>query len=396
MMRTLKKLLFYGGAALAFTYGCLTAAPAWADEPKPDSPLVVTIDYSLDTVGIVKGGAVRRAQTLDHLSLGLDIDLDRALGLGGFSAHIEGSNTSGGAPGERAGALQGVDNIEVSARRLRLYQAWLEAGLAQDRVNLRVGFSDLSGEFATSDASGFLLNPSFGFAPEFAASGAAAFPSTALGARLRVAPTEATYVQVAVVNARAGVPGDDGGADFSFNDGEILVAEAGWTGNGRVTLGYWRLSKKQDDLLTIDSSGAPVSRIAEGAYAAAEQTLLKTEDGARTAVGFARAGLSDGRTTPFRASFQAGVLLQPAVSSRPESTLTAGVTHAWLSTAYRGAEAAAGNPLARSETVFELTYSDQLTRNIRIQPDLQYVRNPSAAPGARDAIVAGLRINIGF
>jgi carbohydrate-selective porin OprB len=82
--------------------------------------------------------------------------------------------------------------------------------------------------------------------------------------------------------------------------------------------------------------------------------------------------------------------------NRPESTLTAGVTHAWLSTAYRGAEAAAGNPMALSETVFELTYSDQLTRNIRIQPDLQYVHNPSAAPGARCAIIAGLRINIGF
>lgn len=385
------------GAACLAALGMLAAStPASAQDAKPTGPVVLSLDYNLDTVGVVSGGVRRRVQTLDNLSLGLDVDLDSAFGWKGLTAHIEGSNTSGGAPGERAGALQGVDNIEVSARRFRLYQAWLEAGLAQDRVNLRIGFSDLSGEFATMDAAGVLLNPSFGLAPEFAASGAAAYPSTAMGVRLRVAPTGTTYLQAAVANARTGVPGDAGGADFSFDEGAILVTEAGWTGRGRVAIGYWQLSRRQDDLTRTDATGAPVRRTARGAYATAEQALFKTADDARTATGFARAGLSDGRTTPFRASWQAGGLLQPALTSRPDSSLTLGVTHAWLSTAYRDASAAAGVRPASSETVFEISYSDQITDRVRIQPDLQYVRRPSAAPGSRDAVVAALRINIGL
>jgi porin len=381
------------GAALGLLY--MTPAAHAADAPD-EKGVTASLNYRFDAMGAFSGGAVQAVRSLDNLGLSLDLDLDRTWGWAGASAHAELSNTSGRAPSELAAAAQGVDNIEVSANRLRLYQAWIETDFAHDKANLRAGFSDLSGEFATVEASGLLLNPSFGMAPEFAASGAAAYPSTALGLRLRMAPTTATYVQVAAANARTGVPGDRGGADFSFDQGAMLLAEAGWTGAGKVAIGYWRLSERQDDLAELDPFGAPVSRAAQGAYVLAEQILARSADGARSVTGFVRAGVADGRTTAFSGSLQAGLLVSPAFASRPESSLSFGVTQARLAPAWRAASATAGAPLGRDETVFELTYSDQLTRRVRVQPDLQYIRRPSGDPTIKDAFVAGLRLEVGF
>jgi porin len=382
-----------GGAALGLI--CAATAAQAADAPG-EHGFTANLDLKLDVMGPVAGGAAQAGRQLSDLTLAVDLDLERALGWSGVSAHVDISNTSGGAPSELAGALQGVEGIEVSAHRLRLYQAWIETSFAQERGNLRAGFSDLSGEFATVDSSGLLINPSFGMAAEFAASGAAAYPSTALGLRLRLAPTKTTYVQAAVANAQAGVPGDRGGADFGFNAGTVLITEAGWTGAGKLAVGYWRLSERQDDLSELDAAGDPRRRIAQGGYMLAERVLGRSADGIRTATGFIRAGVADGRTTAFRGSVQAGLLVSPAFASRPESSIAFGVTQARLAPAWREVAAAAGGAVGRSETVFELTYSDQLTPRIRLQPDLQYVRRPSGGARVKDALVAALRLNIGF
>lgn len=368
-----------------------TAANAQAASPAA----IFSVDYSLDAVGVVDGGLARRGDYADMLFAAVDVDLEQAFGWRGGSAHLEALSTSGGAPGEDVGALQGVTNAEVSARRTRIYQAYVEQALAADRVNLRLGFSDLSGEFAAVDSAGVLLNPSFGMAPEFAATGAAAYPSTALGARLRVNPSLNTYAQVAAANARAGVPGDDGGADLSFDDGAFLIAEAGWTGRGKLAAGYWRLTRRQDDLVAFDAAGDPARRVAQGGYLLVDQPL--TPGGAAHGLSaFLRAGVSEGRTTPFRASWQAGVLAQPLFPSRPDSSLSVAVAQARTSAALREAAVGAGAPLGREETVFELAYSDQVTPWLRVQPDVQYVRRPGADRAVDDALVLALRFNVGF
>lgn len=388
-----------GTAAAAAAGLSLLGGPARADATEtPEAPaaaVTFTLDYKLDVMGPVSGG-VRAGQALDNLALGLDADLDRAFGWSGMSAHLELSNTSGGAAGDLAPSLQGVDNIEVGARRLRLYQAWVEAALGDDRVNLRAGFSDASGEFAVADSSGLLLNPSFGAGPDFAASGAPAYPSTALGLRLRVNPSKTTYVQAMAANARAGVPGDADGADTSFDDGEVLLAEAGWTGRGKVAVGAWRLTRKQDDLFAVDKAGDPVRRTAQGAYVVVEQPLAEGGEGARAVTGFLRAGMSDGDTSPFKGSVQAGVLVEPVFLDRQSSSLSLGVTQARLGSAYRSASAAAGAPLGADETVFEATYSDMVTKRLRVQPDLQFIRRPGGDRSAKDVLVAGVRFNLAF
>jgi len=135
--------------------------------------------------------------------------------------------------------------------------------------------------------------------------------------------------------------------------------------------------------------------VAQGGYLLVDQPLTP-DDAAHGLSAFLRAGVSEGRTTPFRASWQAGVLAQPLFPSRPDSSLTVAVAQARTSAALREAAVGAGAPLGREETVFELAYSDQVTPWLRVQPDVQYVRRPGADRAVDDALVLALRFNVGF
>ena len=52
--------------------------------------------------------------------------------------------------------------------------------------------------------------------------------------------------------------------------------------------------------------------------------------------------------------------------------------------------------LLTSETVVEVTYSDEILPGVALQPDIQYIVNPAADPTVDDAIVIGLRVTIDF
>ncbi|MGL5837021.1 MAG: carbohydrate porin, partial [Sphingorhabdus sp.] len=48
-------------------------------------------------------------------------------------------------------------------------------------------------------------------------------------------------------------------------------------------------------------------------------------------------------------------------------------------------------PSKRSEVAFELTYRAPVTDWLTLQPDAQYVLNPGATPGIRNALIFALR-----
>ena len=381
-------------SAFAFT------APAVADEAAKAGPTVAfTVDYKLDVFGAVSGGVAQKVRHLDDLDIAADINLDQGLGWKGGAVHLEASNTSGQAPSETTGDLQGVDNIEVGARRLRLYQAYFEQSFAGDKASLRLGWSDVSGEFAVVNSAGNLINPSFGMAPELAGGGpqgAGAYPSTALTARLTVKPSETSYAMVAAVNARVGVWGDAQGAQTSFSDGELIIAEAGWTGRGKVAVGYWGYTTKIDDQRDLNSAGDPIKRRSQGVYTVVEQPLNTPADGEPKATAFLRAGLDEGDTQPVKASWQAGVSVDSVVKGRPDSNLSVGITQANLAKGYRSNSQDAGLILTTGETIYEVAYSDRVTSKIKVEPDLQYIQRPSGDRTIKNAVVVGVRFDVAF
>lgn len=360
-----------------------------------DSAWTLAATYTADVAGPVAGGASQAGRFLDNLMIEADLDLDKALGWSGASLHVSLLNNSGGAPNDIAGTLQGIDNIEVTRPRGKVYEAWLQQDLG--RASVRAGLYDLNSEFYTTDAAGLLISPAFGIGSELAATGPngpSIFPSTALAVRLKVTPSDTTYVQAAAINARAGVIGDPDGVDTEFDDGVLLAAEAGWTGRGKVALGAWRYTRDQDDILDLDAAGDPVRRTAAGAYLLVEQPLSGAPDDPRAVSGFLRLGVSDGDTTPFKGGGQAGLLVTQVFAGRPDSALSLGAAYGGLSDKFQQVLAGGGISPESSESTLELTYADKAGPRLTLQPSVQYVVHPGGDHDADPAVILALRVSI--
>lgn len=385
------------GAIISAACASIGGAPAFAAEP-PGGAVTLSGGYTLDVVGVVSGGLAKRGRVLDDFQIGADLDLEKAFGWKGAKAHALLLNNSGAMPNDDAGTLQGVNNIEVSRQRARLFEAWVEQAVGES-ASVLVGLYDLNSEFYANDSAGLLLAPAFGIGSELAATGPngpSIFPSTALSARLRWRPNEHVYVQAAAINAHAGVVGDPGGICTHFEHGLLTIAEAGWEGRGKVAFGAWRYTKKQADIRELTAAGYPAAKTAQGAYVLLERQL--TDEGAdavRKTTAFARLGLSDGDTTAFKGGWQAGLLVEHVFEGRPESAFSIGVNQAFLTGKFRANAFDEGQRLTRAESAIEVTYSDKVGP-VTVQPDLQYVRNPGADGGVGHALVATVRFGVAF
>ncbi|MEW9856366.1 carbohydrate porin [Novosphingobium sp. M1R2S20] len=354
--------------------------------------------YIGDIVYIGEGKSDGRTFVVHEAEAAADIDLEQLAGAQGLSAGVHFLATAGGQPNEAAGTLQGVNNLEVDQHRLRLYQVWLEQTFAADRASLRVGLTDLNSDFYQNESAGLLLGPAFGLGSELAATGPngpSTFPSTALTARLSYRVGRTAYGKIAVINAKAGVLGEPNGIDFGMHHSALLIGEVGTVGRGKLALGAWGYTEAQDDIYQVRSDASPAKRTAAGAYLLAEYRL--TEKEAPGVHAFLRVGRSDGATTPFRGGFQAGVLMNGAIAARADSKVSFGVHQGQLSKGFRRLLLDEhGRKAESSEWGLELTYSDNLTPYLAIQPDLQFIRRSFAENGERSTVVFTIRTTIDF
>jgi porin len=306
-------------------------------------------------------------------------------------------SNSGGVPNDIAGTLQGVDNIEVARPRAKLYQLWLEQEFADGRASVLAGLYDLNSEFYQTESAGLLIAPAFGIGSELAATGPngpSIFPSTALALRAGWNVSEGQRIQGAVLNASAGVVGDPGGVDLSFDDGALLIGE--WVQSGDISfrVGAWRYTETQDDIRDTDTLGAPVQRNAQGVYASLEGPLGSFGDS--TLIGFLRAGAADGQTTPYVGGWQAGVLASPVFASRPDSAFSFGLNQGLINSRQRANDRDLGGDPSRGESAIEITYADKLGDNLTLQPDLQLIHDPGADKTRDAVVVATLRATLEY
>lgn len=373
------------------------AAVAAPSAALASGPLETSLAYQADVVSSWSDASHGRAVALDSLHFAGDADLSRIVGLGGGSVHFDLNSTSGTTPNDLAGTLQGIDNIEVSRPRLRLYELWYEQAVSDGRGSLRVGLQEINEEFNATESSGLLVNPSFGLGPELGATGVngpSTYPSTALAVRARMVAPSGLDLRLGAFNAVAASPNDPGGTDYAFNSGVLLIGEATLRTWGAISLGVWRYSDNQNDLRDTDSLGAPIKRRSEGIYALVEKTLWGAPDDVRRTTAFVRMGAADGDTTPFAGSWQTGLVMERPIGAREDSVLSAGVAQAVTSAKHRANERDAGVDAGPSETVVEFTYSDKVTRWLTVQPDIQFVVDPGADRSRDAALTAGVRLTI--
>ncbi len=364
-----------------------------------DKGITTDIVYKSDIMSNVSGGIKEGVRALDNLDVIFSFDGEKITGVKGLSAKIHLLNNFGGHPdADLVGSAQGIDNFEAPRATGKLYQAFIEQNLFDDKLSILAGLYDLNSEFYVTDSSALFIHSTFGIGTDVAQSGQngpSIFPFTSVGNRMRVNPTKTTYIQAAILDGVSGDLDNVHGTHIEFdkNDGWLVVGETGYTpDNAKIAVGGWYYTEKFDHQTLVDSNGDPLKKRSQGAYIIGEKQLYKeSKDQGLTA--FARFGVANGSVNQFNYAWSGGLVYTGLFKGRDEGKLGLGITGAHNGKEFKQA---AATPVDAAETTFELTYSDKITPWLFVQPDIQYVINPSTNKSFDNALIIGTRFTINF
>lgn len=386
------------------------------------------ITYEINDVAEVLGnpsGGMRQGTIFDNrLELVIDADLSKLAGWTGATVHVNAFRIDGhGLSTEYVGNIMAVSNIEAT-RATRLFEAWLEQKMFNDKVSVRAGQLAADSEFITSEYAGAFINGTFGW-PALIASdlpnGGPAYPLATPGVRVQIDPVPGYSLLVGVFNGDPAGPGEKDpqrrnccGVDFRTGDPAFVIAEQQFKYNqgkkaaglpGTIKLGAWYhagdFTDQFNDTRSHDGN--------HGFYAVLDQQIYRLPGKeANKGVGvFARLGAAPADRNEISFYADAGVNFAGMVPGRPDDVIGLAVGYAKVSGDARDADRAA-NPavLVRDyEMAFELSYQAEIVPGWTLQPDLQYIIHPGThsaedtdVPGkaAPDAVVIGLRSTVKY
>jgi porin len=335
------------------------------------------------------------------LEMSLGVDLGKAIGLQGGIFSVSAWQIRGhGLSLNNIDNLQTVSNIEALPST-RLFELWYQQSFLGGKFDVRIGQLAADQEFMISQYAQLFINGGFGW-PILPAvdlpAGGPAYPLSTPGVRLRLVPTETTTALLGVFNGNP-APGtgnpqiiDSSGTNFPLNGGVFVIAEVQHSINqgdnakglpGTYKLGAWYNSNAFPNQAIPDSAvglpgGPPASfRRDWSVYAVADQLLFRpagAKDGGLGA--FVRAMGAPGERNLAEVFVDAG-LSYKGLFGRDNDTIGIGVGWLKISGTASTADKAAGLPPRTAETVIELTYQAQVAPWWVVQPDFQYVFNPS-------------------
>jgi porin len=401
------------------------------------------LNYIGEALSDVSGGAKRGSIYEGRLEFVLDGDLEKLAGWSGAAFHLNAYQIHGkGLSREYVGNLMPVSNIEALPST-RLYEAWFEQKLLDDKLAVRLGQLGADTEFLTSNYAGLFVNGTFGWPTVTAVdlpSGGPAYPLATPAVRLKFDPNPQSTFLLGVFNGDPAGPGpgdpqerDRNGLNFRVQDPPFVIGEAQYKYNqekdakglpGTIKLGAWTHFGNFDDL-RYDTSGLPLAdplsnqmplqhRYNFGLYGVIDQQIYRLSGGdADQGVGiFARASASPSDRNLVDFYFDAGVNFNGMIKARPDDSFGVAVAYAGISNRAQGFDqdqilfSGVNSPVRDYEAALEFTYQAQIVPGWTVQPDLQYIFHPGGhipnslngfdtAP-IRDALVVGVRSTVKY
>lgn len=344
---------------------------------------VLTADLLSNTSGGVKDGSRLMA----------NLDLSAAWqGQGGWDGFAYVLADAGGGFSEGySGDTQVLSNIDAPPG-VRLFEAWLRRTGDDGRWSLTGGLINLNGMFDVQEAGALFLNASHGIGPDYAQTGPSIFPFSSLGLVGEWQASESLRLRAGVFDGVAGDPDNDKrfiAVKLDKGDGAnwIVEAEQGFE-QGYVKLGAWTYTAAAERL---DGSG--LSHGNSGYYAQLKYDFYKPDpESDRGVSGWLRLGAANADLQAVESYSGGGLVWTGPSAQRASDAVGFAIAQARFGTPY----AAALNTVLEPETIYELSYRYALGENLSVQPDIQYVRNPSGDPAVKDALVVGLRLRVGL
>lgn len=356
------------------------------------------MSYTADYLGNARGGIETSYRYLDNVDLtfSLPVAADNALGLpsGQLFGYLIYNNANQFSP-EVVGDIQVVSNID-NTYNSRVYELWYEIPLSASS-SFKAGLIDLNTEFDSIETAQLFIHSSHGIGFEYSQSGVSGpsvFPVTSLAVRFEWKQGQWGW-RIAAFDA---VPGDPDNprrttVELSSEEGALLAAELNYqAGITRYGLGAWLYTEATDRVGTTELLARNAARN-RGVYGFIEQQDLHW--GGTRFAWWMRAGSARDRVNISDVYLGAGIVISPAgTGNRAGGELGVALAYTRASNLYRElVEVSQTSPAARAETALELTYRYQLSPQLSLQPDLQYVINPGFSGLLEDTVVFGIRVN---
>jgi len=372
----------------AFLCITLCASGALNGTSAQDSdPISANLTYKGEVWNVASGGLQSGTRYLQNIDLSLDIDLS-TFGVNNSSIYFQGLiNNRAELSGDLVGDAQVISNID-NGEVYRLYEAWYQYDGAKARI--KTGLIDLNSEFDVIDPAGLFINSSHGIGPDFSQTGEngpSIFPSTSLAALIEWKLSEKLTFSTGIFDAVPNDPNNPKKHKISLNDGALFVGEINYRSeNGfRLALGSYGYTAKFDPLI----AGTP-KHLRAGLYGIIEGPLSENTSA------WLRVGSSDNSVNQFSHYIGGGVVMTDPFGTTGGDQLGFAVGNAINGPHFKAQERIAGNTPAAAETTFELTYRRALSKIFTIQPDIQYVVNPSGLKNTKNALVLGVRLESTF
>ena len=318
--------------------------------------------------------------------------------------------------GPAVGDLHGTSNIYGGGDTFRIVEAWYEHSFPYSHSSIVLGIHDFNGEFYVSEYANLFMNGIFGMGQILNAgsdAGPSTYPVPTLGFRFKAELSEQAYFQVAAYNAS---PSDEAfdkiiEAKLPSNDEVFLITEFGMTnkepgesGYYKAGLGLWYFNINTSGFLVSgdEEAGTATYILGDesksgnaGVYVFAEMSI-----GEKLGI-FFKHGRGRQEYNQYAQFYAAGLNYTGIIPGREEDVFGIGLVQTRHSSAYL--DAFDGEFFA-AETAFEITYTTNITDWLSVQPDFQYIQQPSMGrlapndgkPLLPNSMVIGVRASASF
>jgi len=308
--------------------------------------------------------------------------------------------TFGAAP--TVGDLNGISDKYAGANSLRIIEAWYEHNFPYSHSSFLFGIQDFSNEFYQTIFTKPFLNNGFRLGKPIRSHGnVSTYPYTTLGLRFKSSLSKNSYLQIAIFDDEPGKDALDKVIDINLNhrDSFLLVSEIGVTKNRpesingyhKIALGAWYLKDEQFGFRENIGESNERYLLAENPRSGNGGVYLLAETSVTKNIGmFFKHGRAQKEFNRYTEYYTAGINLKGIIPERDDDVIALGMVHTRHSDAFM-----ASNPdkFFTSETVWEITYMTKVTQWLTIQPDFQYIQQPSMTSPLEQAntAVIGMR-----
>jgi len=303
---------------------------------------------------------------------------------------------------DRVGDLFGVNDDAMGDEPMIVSELWFQQMFFDGKVSFRLGKLDLTTSFETNayadDETSQFLNTGLVNMPNVP------FPEYGLGAQVFVQLVDWWYVSLAAADAQADERETGFITTFHEEDYFFGVLETGFlpvweTSRGDLPGGYrvgmWydpQPKERYFDDLDGQLQIAPVKRDDVGFYISMDQALYKEvpEDAEDTqGLGmFLNYGFAHAEANEIEHFWSIGAQYEGLIPTRDADVLAFGFAQGILSEELRHLEG------GDRESLYELYYNMEIFPWLYVSPDFQYIMNPGGSEDAKDAFVAGVRVQM--